>query len=674
MRFARAEHWTGHPFWSMNSDFQEGRAVPTEAAHWAVSPAFEAADDLRALTNAIPALVSYFDAGQVCRYANDYHRHWYGRTPEELVGLHIRDFIGPEQYAARQPYLARVAQGELVTFDAPVPYLDGGLRAAAVSYVPRMIGGSFQGFYTLVFDVARRKQELADMLNLAHDAIFVRDLNHRTTFWNTGSAQTYGYQTDAVMGKPIDDLLATRFAEPFDAIHGTLIATGQWQGELVRRKASGEELIVAARWVLRRDEHGQPIEILETGRDVTARRRAEAELHKSEYRYRNVFRAMAVSFWELDFSALSTMLRAMKASGVKDFRAHFAANPEVIREMLDCSVVVDVNEKSVQLFGGTRDQIVGSVSPYWPVESEGVFAGSVLASIERKPHFEAQTRFSRLDGSQFDAYFTCCFPRDEVSGGNILVGILDISDRVKAHDDLVRAQNELAHAARIATLGEISASIAHEVNQPLAAIVTSGHAGLRWLGRAEPNLEETRASINSMIADARRASDIVTRIRAMSTKKPPEQTVCNCAGLVRDALAIVSRQIADHGVRLVVDVPGGLPDVRVDRIQLQQVIINLAVNAVQAMVQSGSPKRELTVRGRADVEGALISVTDTGPGVDPDHQDKLFNAFYTTKAEGMGMGLSICKSIVEAHGGKIAVGGAQPHGAVFTFTLPSADT
>ena len=347
--------------------------------------------DLRAVTNAVPALISFFDAGHVCRFANDFHNSWYGRSPESLVGLHMRDFIGPQGYAKRAPYLERVASGEMVAFDADVPHRDGGTREAAISYVPRMGAGGFEGFYILVFDVARRKQELAGMLDLAHDAICLRAMDGTVTFWNAGCEEAYGWPRAEAMGRRMDTLTQCRFPAPVEDVERRLLADGQWSGEILRKHRDGSEHVISARWSLRRDDAGQPVEVLEMGRDITVRRRTEEGLQRSEYRYRNVFQAMAVSFWELDFSEVGAMLRSLKQSGVADFRAHIANNPDLIRALLERTEVVDVNEKTQQLFGGSREALLGSVSRFWPVASEPVFAASVLASIERKAHYEAET-------------------------------------------------------------------------------------------------------------------------------------------------------------------------------------------------------------------------------------------------------------------------------------------
>jgi PAS domain S-box-containing protein len=519
-------------------------------------------------------------------------------------------------------------------------------------------------------DVERRRQELAEMLDAAHDAIFVSDLDGRITFWNRGSEALYGHKREAAVARDPDTLLATRYPAEVGAIKAGLVETGHWEGELTRTTGSGETVVIDTRWTLRRDDTGAPIEVLETGRDVTAARRAALELKYSEYRYSNVFRAMAVSFWELDFNGLGEILGELQAQGVTDVRAHVAAHPELVRRMIEVSRVVDVNDKTVALFGAPREDLLGSVSRFWPRASEGVFAESVFSALERRHSYEAEAKFRKADGSEFDALFTTCYPRDGVKRGTVLVGIVDISDRLAAQDALRKAEADLAHAARVSTLGELTASIAHEVNQPLAAIVTNGEAGLRWINRAEPDLEEARAAMGRMIVEGQRASDIIARIRAMASNKDPQRAPVALNTAIEDAALLLKRELTAHDVRMVLALSPDVGEVEGDRVQLQQVVINLAMNGIQAMGGHDGVARDLIVATRREGDRVILEVSDSGPGVAPEAARALFNAFFSTKATGMGMGLSICKSIVEAHGGSIATQGAPGGGALFRVVLP----
>lgn len=405
--------------------------------------------------------------------------------------------------------------------------------------------------------------------------------------------------------------------------------------------------------------------------DITQRRQNEQALLDSEFRYRNIFRAMAVSFWELDFSQVGLMLRGVRKSGVTDLVGYLAANHDFVRDMMRATRVIDVNDYAVMLQGrGDKGEMLGNIEPFWPEASTPVYAASVIAAITGKPGFSAETRMRKLDGSEFDALFTASFPSEGVANAKLLIGVIDISERVAAQETLRRVQAEFAHAARLSTLGELAASIAHEVNQPLAAIATNASAGLRWLDRPEPNLEEVRALATRISADARRAADIITRIRGMAVRGTAEHAPLSLASVIEEAAAFLRHDMQAQRVSLQLALPADLPPVLGDRTQLQQVVVNLAMNAAQAIAQSTGPRR-VVVSASHENGRVTVNVDDTGPGIPPDHLDRLFQSFFTTKEGGMGIGLPICRSIVESHGGAINAENREGGGARFRFTLPA---
>jgi PAS domain S-box-containing protein len=259
------------------------------------------------------------------------------------------------------------------------------------------------------------------------------------------------------------------------------------------------------------------------------------------------------------------------------------------------------------------------------------------------------------------------------SGEEEIVGaMVDITEARRAQEALADAQAQLAHANRVATLGELAASIAHDVNQPLAAIVVNGEANLRWLDRPLPEIDAVRQGLEQMIADAGRASNLVHRVRALSRKNEPERVALDINEVINDVIKLVGREIISHQVSLRLELAAHLPPVFGDRVQLQQVIINLVINGIQAMADINSRARSLLIRSEHDESGqVLVSVQDSGNGIDPANANRLFDAFYTTKSGGMGLGLSICRSITEAHGGRIWASNHSGTGAVFSFTLPS---
>jgi C4-dicarboxylate-specific signal transduction histidine kinase len=261
-----------------------------------------------------------------------------------------------------------------------------------------------------------------------------------------------------------------------------------------------------------------------------------------------------------------------------------------------------------------------------------------------------------------------------VVAGLVHGGMAKLAARRRAEEALRRAEADFAHAARISMLGELTASIAHELKQPLAAISVNGQAGLRWLDRPVPNIAEARETTAHVVSEARRAAEIIDRIRGMALRRAPEQTLVSLDELIEEAIVFLRPELQWRGVTVFQQLAADAPKVLADRVQVQQVIVNLAINAIQAMEQAGSPERKITI-STSMPNGTTVrcSVEDSGPGIVPEHLDNLFERFFTTKESGMGMGLSICRSIIEAHGGRIATDAGSVHGgARFYFTLPAA--
>src|SRR5882762_4066144 len=230
---------------------------------------------------------------------------------------------------------------------------------------------------------------------------------------------------------------------------------------------------------------------------------------------------------------------------------------------------------------------------------------------------------------------------------------------------------ELARATRVTTLGELTASIAYEVNQPLAAVVNAAAACRRWLAGGTPNLDEARSAVDWIVNEGNRASEVIRRVRALANKTDIEKVSLDVNDVVREVIALVQRELSSHRVSLRMELAPALPMILGDRVQLQQVMINLVMNGVEAMQSVTDRPRELLIRSRQDEPGqALISVADCGVGIAAENVDRLFNPFFTTKSGGMGMGLSICRSIMEAHGGRLWATATVPHGSMFQFTLP----
>jgi len=236
------------------------------------------------------------------------------------------------------------------------------------------------------------------------------------------------------------------------------------------------------------------------------------------------------------------------------------------------------------------------------------------------------------------------------------------------------ARAQLAHIARVTALGELTASIAHEVNQPLAAVVINGNACVRWLEDQPPNLDEARLAVGRLVKDANRASEIIAQVRTLTRKTSAHNELVNVNDIVRGILTLVDGELTQHAIALRTELAEDLPQVRGDSVQLQQLVLNLILNAIEAMTQVEEGSRELFIdSARTADNGVRVLVRDTGTGLASDNLDRVFDAFYTTKSEGMGMGLAISRSIVEAHGGRISAAPNAPRGATLQFVLPAGD-
>ena len=295
-----------------------------------------------------------------------------------------------------------------------------------------------------------------------------------------------------------------------------------------------------------------------------------------------------------------------------------------------------------------------------------------LRQRERIQHYET-TRIAK-DGRRIEISMTVS-PLLDQSGKVIGASKVarDITASRRAEIELQRARTELARVARVTTLGELNATIAHEVNQPLTGLISSGNACLHWLAGDTPNLEAARRSIQRMIDDGNRASDIIGRIREMVRKSTPRRESVNINDCIVEVLALIRAELSRNYISSRVELSNDLPLVSGDRIQLQQVILNLIMNAIEAMSETGEHQRNLLITSAKDgAIGVIVTIRDSGVGLDQKFLDRLFEAFFTTKARGMGMGLAVSQTILQAHGGRLWATPNASQGATFQFTLPAS--
>lgn len=497
-------------------------------------------------------------------------------------------------------------------------------------------------------------QAQARLLDVTSDAIFIRDAQGRITFWNRGAERLYGWSRGEALGQDAHRLLATALPAPSEDIAALVARDGAWQGEVSQRRKDGGILTVLSEWILERDDTGAHA-LLESNTDISDLRRADEALRRSEARYRTIFNTLAVSIWEHDFRPVKAALDELRAQGVTDLAEHLARNPEVAREIKTRVGITDVNATALKMMGvADKAGFFQRLDELLP-ETDDSFAQFLIAFDAGAPRFETETTVRSRTGEMIPVMVALNFPSDALGLDRVQASIVDLTEQRRMQERLDRARAELEHALRAATLGVLSASIAHEVNQPLAAISNAAGAAQRWLDRETPDLDEAKEAVADVVHAAAHAAEVVRGIRGLIAQTPADRAPLPLDGLLAASAGFVRREIAEHGVELILDPQAPDTVVHGDRVVLQQALVNLMLNGVQAMSAVPAETRRLHVRSRREGGEAVIEIADTGPGFPPDAADRAFEAFFTTKPGGMGLGLAICRSAVAAHDGRIAV-------------------
>jgi two-component system sensor kinase FixL len=344
-----------------------------------------------------------------------------------------------------------------------------------------------------------------------------------------------------------------------------------------------------------------------------------------------------------------------------------------VRDVND--VITYWNRGAEELYGRTRNEAVGKNSHDL---NQTVFPASfedIKADLMRTGRWDGELIHTRRDGTKVVVASRWSLQRDDQGRpAGTLETNNDITERKRAEEALQRSQAELAHVTRVTTLGELAASIAHEINQPLAAIVADANACLNWLAADRPDLDSVREALAAIMKDGDRAAEVITRIRALLSRSSVPHEPCDLAGVIREVHPLVRPELGRHGITLEMSLATDVPAVMGDRIQLQQVLLNLLMNAAEAVREVPPQRRRLVVRStvedRDDGPWAVVAVEDAGVGFGEDEAARLFEAFYTTKADGLGMGLSISRSIIDNHRGRLWATANPDHGATFHLVLP----
>jgi PAS domain S-box-containing protein len=444
-------------------------------------------------------------------------------------------------------------------------------------------------------------------------------------------------------------------AEQVEQLVGTIVCTGEpitgveVHGQ--RPDGSNKDRVWITYWHPLKNRSGKVIGINVAAKEVTERKRAEATIAASEERLRSLNAALAE--------------RVEAQAQERDRVWNVSQDLLVVSDATGS--IVSVNPAWLATLGWPTDELIGK-SGEWLIHpddlgrSRTALDGLVAGRTTR--HFE--NRLRHKDGTyRWLSWFAV------PDRGVIYASGRDITSLRKAQDQLHKLRRELEHDSRRTSMGEMTASIAHEIRQPLAAIVTNANAGLRWLNRPNPDIFEVQTALSQIAKAGTRMAEVIESIRSMFGQASAQKGLVDVRLLVNEVLELCQDELETHGIKLRSEMHGRLPKVMAAHMQLQQVFLNLITNAIEAMSATMGQDRRLTIsakrQGQANV---LIAIEDTGPGIDAAHIARIFEPFFTTKSYGMGMGLAICRSIIEAHGGKLTASPRRPFGTTFVIALP----
>ena len=602
---------------------------------------------------AIPGFIwSALPDGRV-EFSNQRWLDYTGLALDQVRGGGLAEAIHPLDKSDFQEKW-RAALTQEISFETEVRMRrrDGSYRSFVIRAVPRRgAGGQIIGWYginTEIEELKRAQEEpqkqafrLDDLFAQAPEAAVVLRMDGRIVRVNKEFTRMFGYEAEEVLQRPIDDLIVPEaLVEGAQEYTDELRHGGRVEVETVRRRKDGRDVRVSILAVPVTTASGEQIANYAIYRDITEQKRAEERLRESEARFQEMADTAPVLIW---------------MTGTDGLCNYF-------------------NKPWLEFTGRSMEQEVGTgwIEGVHPDDVQGCFDGFLPAFHARKS-FRMKYRIRRADG-EYRWVIESGIPRYTGAGefAGYIGSNIDITDLKRAEEERERLRQleaDLAHINRVSMMGELAASLAHEIKQPIAAAVINAKACVRWLRRDAPDIAEASEAASRMVNDATRAADILDRVRSLYRRDTTQRELVDVNEIIREMIVLLHDKANRNSISIRTELDAGLATITADRVQLQQVLMNLMLNGFEAMKDTSG---ELTVTSKKTADGQLlISVSDSGIGIAPDRADRIFEAFFTTKPQGTGMGLSISRKIIESHGGRLWASANPGRGATFQFTLPN---
>ncbi|MCH8622327.1 PAS domain S-box protein [Undibacterium sp. TS12] len=613
----------------------------------------------------IPGMVAYWNSDLICTYANHHYLTWFGRTSEQMQGIHMRDLLGPELFSKNFAYIRAVLTGVDQHFERTLIKANGDTGYTWAQYIAHKVDGVVRGFFVLVTDISLQKQtQKALMESEAKNRALVRAIPdliltiHRDGRHLDVHAPDPGMlliDRKQLLQSKVADVLPAKVADQYMKAITQALDSGRLQ-------EFRHELTVAGRDDMQFEARVVPCTqdaVIAIIRDITETER-ERRVHELQLSERlqvreNDVRAIQLSLaMASDITHIGTWIRDLRTDDLwasLEWRRLFGFSQDEALKM---------------------DMVAQRIHPADRRHIDNIVGDYGHANAER---YQAEFRVLLPDESERWVAVVWQLEVDEQKKPLLTRGVtVDISARKEAELELGQKRMEVMHLARVATMGELSGALAHELNQPLTAILSNAQAAQRFLARPEPDIKELGDILQDIVDEDKRAGEIIRRLRKLFDKRTQEQRNVDINQLILEVLHILRNDMINQDITLLSELQDNLPAVRADTVQLQQVLINLIMNASEVVSGLDASRRMIEINTRLTPEEQVeVSVNDHGPGVPDALRTKIFEAFYTTKSNGMGLGLSICKNIIEAAGGQLWCENHGVHagtGASFRFHLP----